>query len=148
MNFSDFHISSYIYIYLYWFSRISIDFYCFSWIWFERFWGQTVGRPLTPCGSPWPPVTPNRSGYRFRYILISQIMEVWIWRLDALKDWNGLGEVTEVMALRGEGIGTNSNTFGLQERGGLVPKFFASRTPLNAILCKAMWCKTNGCSTK
>ena len=41
-----------------------------------------------------------------------------------LKDWNGLGEVTEVTALWGEGIGRNSNTLQLQELGGLAPKFF------------------------
>ena len=41
-----------------------------------------------------------------------------------LKDWNGLGEVTEVTevtASLGEGIGRNSNTLKLQELGG----FFA-----------------------
>ena len=35
-----------------------------------------------------------------------------------------IGEVTEVTALWGEGIGRNSNTLQLQELGGLAPKFF------------------------
>ena len=35
-----------------------------------------------------------------------------------LKDWNGLGEVTEVTAFLGEGIGRSSNTLKLQELGG------------------------------
>jgi hypothetical protein len=35
-----------------------------------------------------------------------------------LKDWNGLGEVTEVTACWGAGIGRNSHTLDLQELGG------------------------------
>ena len=43
------------------------------------------------------------------------------------KDWNGLGEVTEVTALWGEGIGRKSHTLKLQGLGG----FNHSQTELN-----------------
>ena len=48
--------------------------------------------------------------------------------LDA-KDWNGSGEVMEVTAFWGEGIGTNSNTLKLQELGGFV----SGRNPGNTL---------------
>ena len=50
------------------------------------------------------------------------------------KDWNGLEEVTEVTALWGEGIGTNSHTLKLQELGG----FAQVKTPW-AFKCYLKW---------
>ena len=41
------------------------------------------------------------------------------------KDWNGLGEVTEVTAFWGEGIGRNSHTLKLQELGGFPKQSLA-----------------------
>ena len=91
------------------FSLISLVFHGF-----ERFWGQGVWRPVPPC----------RNGLDPPNIKISDSggLDLEAWCLDAwmLKDWNGLGEVTEVTAFWGEGIGRNSHTLELQELGGFV----------------------------
>jgi hypothetical protein len=96
---------------------IYINVYRFSWI-SEGPGGQDAWRPVPPCGA-------LRQRIGSPYILRSQILGAWVWRpgsggLDVwmLKDWNGLGEVTEVTALWGEGIGRNSHTLKLQELGG------------------------------
>jgi hypothetical protein len=52
-------------------------------------------------------------------------LEAWCLDVWMLKDWNGLGEVTEVTALWGEGIGRNSHTLKLQELGGFLLWGFA-----------------------
>ena len=75
-------------------------------------------RPVAPCGGLCRQI-------RSPYILRSQILEAWVWRPGAWmsgcwKDWNGLGEVTEVTAFWGEGIGRNSHTLKLQELGGFT----------------------------
>ena len=79
---------------------------------FERFWDQDVCRP----------VVPNRAGLDPPNIKISDSggLDLEAWCLDAwmLKDWNGLEEVPEVTAFRGEGIGRNSHTLKLQELDG------------------------------
>ena len=81
---------------------------------FDRFWDQNVGGPVASCGSLWHPVATDW----IPLILGFQILEAWSLGAWMLKDWNGLGEVTEVTALWGEGIGRNSHTLKLQELGG------------------------------
>ena len=85
---------------------------------FEKFWGQGC-RP--PSGGLCHPVATDWIALILRF----QILQAWIWRagawmLGCWKDWNGLEEVTEVTAFRGEGIGRNSHTLELQELGGFV----------------------------
>ena len=112
----DFHI----------FSLIFIDFHGFSKI------REVLGPECrTSCELLWRPVAscgPLKSPVAAEWIpLISKfkMLEAWIWRPGAWmsgcwKDWNGLGEVTEVTALWGEGIGRNSHTLELQEFGGVM----------------------------
>ena len=73
-------------------------------------------------GGLWQPVPPCGSGLDPPNIKISDPgglgLEAWCLDVWMLKDWNGLGEVTEVTALWGEGIGRNSHTLKLQELGG------------------------------
>ena len=68
------------------------------------------------------PVAPSGNGLDPLYIKISDSggldLEAWCLDVWMLEDWNGLGEVTEVTALWGEGIGRNSHTLKLQELGG------------------------------
>ena len=79
-------------------------------------------RCLAACDPLWQPVPPVAAGLDPLYIKISDPGGLYlkVWCLDAwmLKDWNGLGEVTEVTAFLGEGIGRNSQTLELQELGG------------------------------
>ena len=80
-------------------------------------------RPVAACAALWRPVAAD---WVPLYIKISDPggLDLKVWCMDAwmLKDWNGLGEVTEVTevtAFLGEGIGRNSHTLKLQELGGL-----------------------------
>ena len=109
---------------------------------FERFWDQNVGHHVAACGGLWWPVPPNRAGLDPPNIKISDSGGLYLkaWCLDAcmLKDWNGLGEVTEMTALWGEGIGRNSHTLKLQELGRFV------KTPSNADSTFCNYCCTQG----
>ncbi len=85
---------------------------------FKRFRGQSAWWPVASCAALWRPAAADRIPLILRF----QILEAWIWRPGAWmsawwQDRNGLGEVTEVTALWGEGIGRNSHT--LKLLGGL-----------------------------
>ena len=77
---------------------------------------------MASCGSLKPPVPPCAAGLDPLNIKISDSggLDLETWCLDAgcWKDWNGLGQATEVTAFWGEGIGRNSHTLELQELGG------------------------------
>ena len=99
-----------------------MDFYGFS-MDLKGSGARGVGRPVAACGTLWRPVPACGSGLDPLCIKISDSggLDLEAWCLDAwmLKDWNGLGEVTEVTAFLGEGIGRSSNTLKLQALGGL-----------------------------
>ena len=87
---------------------------------------------MAACGSLCHPVPPRGSGLDSPNIKISDPgglgLEAWCLDVWMLKHWNGLGEVTQVTALWGEGIGRNSHTLKLQELGGFKKDLSALTT--------------------